>query len=32
MDYHIVTLAERPELLEPAVELHAVGWAGVHAA
>jgi GNAT superfamily N-acetyltransferase len=26
MDYHVVSLAERPELLEPMLELHAVGW------
>jgi hypothetical protein len=26
MDYHAVSLAERPELLEPMLELHAVGW------
>jgi GNAT superfamily N-acetyltransferase len=26
MDYRIVSLAERPELLQPALELHAVGW------
>jgi hypothetical protein len=26
MDHHAVSLAERPDLLEPAVELHAVGW------
>ena len=26
MDYQVVSLAERPELLRPALELHAVGW------
>jgi hypothetical protein len=26
MDYQVVSLAERPELLQPALELHAVGW------
>jgi hypothetical protein len=26
MDYRVVSLAERPELLEPMLELHAVGW------
>jgi GNAT superfamily N-acetyltransferase len=26
MDYHTASLADRPELLEPALELHAVGW------
>jgi hypothetical protein len=26
MDYHAVSLADRPDLLEPMLELHAVGW------
>lgn len=26
MDYQVVSLAERPELPQPALELHAVGW------
>jgi GNAT superfamily N-acetyltransferase len=26
MDYQVVSLAERPELLQPALELHALGW------
>lgn len=26
MDYQAASLAERPELLQPALELHAVGW------
>jgi len=26
MGYQVVSLAERPELLQPALELHAVGW------
>ena len=26
MDYRVASLAERPDLLEPVLELHAVGW------